>query len=140
MKLPEPDPGGRAVPLSLAVLALLVHLPALAHYGWFRDELYYVACSKHLAWGYVDHPPLSIALLALWRFLLGGGLVVMRLFPALAHAGAVLLVGRIARDLGGGRFAQALAGLAAVLAPGMLGTASVYSMNVIDLLLWTLAV
>jgi hypothetical protein len=139
MKLPEPDPGGRVVPLSLAVLALLVHLPALAQYGWFRDELYYVACSKHLAWGYVDHPPLSIALLALWRFLLGGGLVVMRLFPALAHAGAVLLVGRIARDLGGGRFAQALAGLAAVLAPGMLGTSSIFSMNAIDLLLWTLA-
>src|SRR5512137_2453910 len=97
----------RAVPLAFAALALLVHLPALGCYGWFRDELYYVACSRHLAWGYVDDPPLSIALLALWRFLFGDGLAVMRLAPALAHALTVLVVGRIARDLGGGRFAQA---------------------------------
>jgi len=129
----------RAVPLAFAALALLVHLPALSRYDWFRDELYYVACSRHLAWGYVDHPPLSIALLALWRFLFGDGLAVMRLAPALAHALTVLVVGRIARDLGGGRFAQALACLAAVLAPGMLGTASIYSMNALDMLLWTLA-
>jgi hypothetical protein len=129
----------RAVPLVFATLALVLHLPVLARYGWFRDELYYVACSKHLAWGYVDHPPLSIGLLALWRLLFGDALAVMRLVPALAHALTVLVVGRIARDLGGGRFAQALACLAAALAPGMLGTSGVYSMNALDLLLWTLA-
>ena len=128
------------MPLGFAALALLVHLPFLTRYGWFRDELYYVACARHLAWGYVDHPPLSIALLALWRFLFGDGLAIMRLAPALAHALTVLVVGRIARDLGGGRFAQVLACLAAVLAPGMLGTSSIYSMNAFDLLLWTLAV
>ena len=130
---------GRGTPPLFAALALVAHLPVLARYGWFRDELYYVACSKHLAWGYVDHPPLSIGLLALWRFLLGDALAVMRLVPALAHALTVLVVGRITRDLGGGRFAQALACLAAVLAPGLLGTCSVYSMNALDLLLWTLA-
>lgn len=129
----------RAVPLGCAALALLVHLPVLARYGWFRDELYYVACTRHLAWGYVDHPPLSIALLALWRLLFGDGLAVMRLAPALAHALTVLVVGRLARELGGGRFAQALACLAAALAPGLLGTAGIYSMNAFDLLLWTLA-
>ena len=134
-----PGRDDRAVPLGFAALALAVHLPVLARYGWFRDELYYVACSRRLAWGYVDHPPLSIGLLALWRFLFGDGLAIMRLVPALAHALTVLVVGRLARDLGGGRFAQALACLAAVLAPGLLGTASVYSMNSLDLLLWTLA-
>jgi len=127
------------LPFTFAALAFLVHLPALGRYGWFRDELYYVACSHHLAWGYVDHPPLSIAVLALWRFLVGDGLAVMRLVPALAHALTVLIVGRIARDLGGGRFALALACLAATLAPGFLSTASVYSMNALDLLFWTLA-
>jgi hypothetical protein len=139
----KPAPAGRedrGVPLLFAALALAVHLPVLARYGWFRDELYYVACSKHLAWGYVDHPPLSIGLLALWRLLFGDGLAVMRLVPALAHALTVLVVGRIAQDLGGGRFALALAGLAAVLAPGLLGISGIYSMNALDLLLWTLAV
>jgi 4-amino-4-deoxy-L-arabinose transferase-like glycosyltransferase len=126
--------------LLFAALALLFHLPVLGRYGWFRDELYYVACSRHLAWGYVDHPPLSIGLLAAWRFLFGDALAVMRLVPALAHALTVLVVGRIAQDLGGGRFAVTLACLAAVLAPGLLGTSSIYSMNALDLLLWTLAI
>ena len=130
----------RAVPLLFAALALVVHLPVLARYGWFRDELYYVACSRHLAWGYVDHPPFSIGLLAAWRFLFGDALAVMRIAPALAHALTVLVVGRIAQDLGGGRFALALACLTAVLAPGLLGTSGVYSMNALDMLLWTLAV
>ena len=131
--------GDRAAPLWFAALALVVHLPALARYGWFRDELYYVACSKHVAWGYVDQPPLSIAVLALWRFLFGDSLAIVRFAPALAHALTVLVIGRIARDLGGGRFGVTLACLAAVLAPGLLGTASVFSMNALDLLLWTLA-
>jgi hypothetical protein len=131
---------GGILPILFPALALLVHLPALTHYGWFRDELYYVACSKHLAWGYVDQPPLSLVLLALWRFLFGDGLAAMRILAALAQALSVFVIGRVARELGGGRFAQALACLAAVLAPGMLGTAGVYSMNVLDLLLWTLAI
>jgi len=43
--------GGRAAPLWFAALALVIHLPVVARYGWFRDELYCVACSKHPAWG-----------------------------------------------------------------------------------------
>lgn len=51
---------------AIAIFALLkfgLQLACLGPYGWFRDELYYVACSEHLAWGYVDHPPLSVVLL-----------------------------------------------------------------------------
>src|SRR2546427_5681788 len=51
----------------LAAAKLLLHLAAINHYGYFRDELYYLACAGHLDWGYVDHPPLSIALLAAVR-------------------------------------------------------------------------
>ena len=47
---------------AVAVLSVLVHAVCIERYGVFRDELYYVACGEHLAWGYVDHPPLSIAL------------------------------------------------------------------------------
>jgi hypothetical protein len=139
------DPAARArardkvVPALFAVLTLLAHLAVLTRYGWFRDELYFVACSKHLAWGFVDHPPLSIAVLALWRLLFGEALGAVRLAPALLGALSVFLVGLIARDLGGRRFAQALACLGAFLAPGFLGITSIYSMNSFDLLLWTLA-
>ena len=52
--------------IALALLSLGVHLAAnaLGGYGYFRDELYYIACSRHLAAGYVDQPPLSIFVLA----------------------------------------------------------------------------
>ena len=44
--------------IVLALLTLLFHVLTAKGYGYFRDELYYIACSEHLAFGYVDHPPL----------------------------------------------------------------------------------
>jgi hypothetical protein len=125
---------------ALAALKLAVHLVAIGRYGYFRDELYYLASTEHLAWGYVDHPPLSIALLALGRAGLGDSLPAVRLLVVLAGVATVFLTGVIARMLGGGRFAQGLAALCVLMAPVCLGQARYYSMNGIELLLWTAAV
>ncbi|HEX5041928.1 MAG TPA: glycosyltransferase family 39 protein [Candidatus Polarisedimenticolaceae bacterium] len=124
--------------LLLAVAKLTLHLFAVEQYGYFRDELYYLASTEHLDWGYVDHPPLSIAVLAAVRFLIGDSLPALRLVPALAGAATVVLFGLVAHRLGGGRFAQGLAALVALLCPTFLGTHHYYSMNAIDLLLWSL--
>ncbi len=126
--------------LAFALAKIALHLTAITQYGYFRDELYYLASTDHLAWGYVEHPPLSIVLLALVRAVGGDSLVALRALPALAGATTVFLTGLIARQLGGGRLAQALACLAALLSPVFLGTDHFYSMNSLDLLLWTLAV
>src|SRR5215472_19081282 len=91
------------------VLALLVHLLTNMRYGYFRDELYYIACGRHLAFGYVDQPPLSILLLRLSEVLFGDSLFAIRLLPAVAGAATVALTGLIARELGGRRWAIALA-------------------------------
>jgi len=126
--------------LALFPLAkLLLHLCTTQGYGIFRDELYYLACSEHLGWGYVDHPALSIGVLWVVRHLFGDSLFALRLVPALAGAAMVLVVGLTARVLGGGRFAQAVAMTAALIAPEYLGTNHYYSMNSLDLLLWALA-
>ncbi|HNX98468.1 MAG TPA: glycosyltransferase family 39 protein, partial [Candidatus Aminicenantes bacterium] len=132
---------GNGVLLVLALTKLAIHLGTnlSGGYGYFRDEFYYIACAQHMAWGYVDQPPLSIALLWLNQHLFGDSLFALRLLPALAGAATVLLAGLIARRLGGGRFAQALAALATIVAPQLLGTNSVFSMNSFDILLWTLA-
>ena len=122
--------------LLLAAAKLALHLFAIEQYGYFRDELYYLASTEHLDWGYVDHPPLSIAVLALVRLLIGDSLPALRLVPALAGAGTVVLFGVVAHRLGGGRFAQGLAALVALLSPVILGTNHAYSMNAIDLALW----
>lgn len=122
---------------AFAVLAL--HVAFATTYGIFRDELYYLACAARLDWGYVDHPPLIAAMTALWTLLFGDSLLAIRILAALAGAGAVAISGSLARRLGGGNFAVALAGLAVGLSPIVLGLTSVLSMNVFDLLFWALA-
>jgi len=139
LEIPAPGPSHRRLWLALGLGAFLIHLPALTQYGWFRDEFYYVACARRLAWGYVDQPPLSIAILALVRALAGESLAALRIVAALAGAASVYFTVRLTRDLGGGAFAQALAGTAMLLAPIFLGTSRFFSMNAFDVLLWTLA-
>jgi len=102
--------------LALATLAL--HLWANRGYGIFRDELYYIACGEHLAWGYVDHPPLVPWIARLSRAVLGESLLGLRVVPALAAAATVALTVTTTRYLGGGRYAAWLAGLA-VMAAGL---------------------
>lgn len=114
----------------------MAHLLTSSGYGIFRDELYYLACSEHLAAGYVDQPPLSIFVLWLARHTLGDSLFAVRLVPALLGAGTVALVGLLAKELRGGRLAQALAMTAALVAPEYLGLDHFYSMNAFDLFFW----
>jgi hypothetical protein len=123
----------------IAAVKLALHLVAIGQYGYFRDELYYLASTEHLHWGYVDHPPLSIAILSVVRGLLGDSLFALRIFPTLCGVATVGLAGAIARRLGGGRFAQGLAALSVCMAPVFLGTARFYSMNAIEQLIWALA-
>jgi 4-amino-4-deoxy-L-arabinose transferase-like glycosyltransferase len=125
--------------VGVALTKLALSVAFAGRYGYFRDELYYIACSDHLAWGYVDHPPFSIAILALTRRLLGDSLYAIRFPAALAGAATVVITGLLARRLGGGRFAQVLGALAAALSPVVLGNAGRYfSMNAFDLLFWAL--
>jgi 4-amino-4-deoxy-L-arabinose transferase-like glycosyltransferase len=125
--------------LTIAAIAVLIHFATnlgLGGYGYFRDELYYIACSRHLAAGYVDHPSLSILLLWVELHLFGSSLFALRIFPALAAGAMVFLTGRLAREMGGGRFAQMLAALAVLIAGVYLAICSFYSMNALDLVFW----
>ena len=125
---------------AIALAQLLLQIWAISGYGYFRDEFYYLASTDHLGWGYVEHPPFSIAVLAAVRGLFGDSLPALRIVPALCGAATVFLTGLIVRQLGGGRFAQVLAALAAFFSPTFLGTDHYYSMNCFDILLWTIAV
>jgi len=122
--------------VCLSVAKLLIHLYAGRHYGYFVDELYYLACSRHLAWGYVDQPPLIAVITWIVRSLLGQSLPAIRFLPAVAGAGEVALTALIARELGGRRFAQGLAALAALVAPGILAGDGLLTMNVFEPLFW----
>jgi hypothetical protein len=125
-----------AILFYLAGAKLLFHLLIAGRYGIFRDELYYLACSEHLAWGYVDQPPLIALIAWLSRHALGTSLLGLRLLPALAGAGLVWLTGRFTRELGGGRFAQALAAVAAFAVPIFLVFHHWLTMNAFEPLFW----
>ncbi len=125
--------------VALALVAVAIHFATnlgLGGYRYFRDELYYIACSRHLALGYVDHPSLSIILLSIELHLFGASMFALRLFPALAHGAAIILAAMIAREMGGGRFAMSIASLAILIAPIFLGLTSFYSMNAYEPLFW----
>ena len=112
MSVPAPNRNYSTESVLIAVFsmtALLVHLLTNGRHGYFRDELYYIACGRHLAFGYVDQPPLSILLLRLSQLLLGDSLFAIRFLPALAGAAIVALTGMIAREIGGRAWAIALA-------------------------------
>ena len=126
--------------ISLALATLLIHLLSNGSYGYFRDELYIIACSKRLAWGYVDQPPFSMLLLAVSGHLLGYSLFALRFLPAVCSALVAYLVGWIAFELGGGRFAQALAATAFIIGGVYLVIDNYYSMNCFDHLFWALAI
>jgi hypothetical protein len=125
-----------AIVAGLALAKLLLQFAGMRHYGFFRDELYYMACGEHLAWGYVDQPPLIAFIAWVARHVFGSSLVSIRLLPALAGAAVVFLTGTLARELGGGRFAQFLAAAAILFAPSFLAFDSFLSMNAFEPLLW----
>jgi hypothetical protein len=124
---------------AIAAVQFVAHVATNGHYGMFRDEFYYLACANHLDWGYVDQPPLSIAILAAWKAIAGDSVQAIRILPALAGASVVVLAGMLARELGGGRFAQGFSALAAAVAPAYIAIAGFYSMNAFEVVVWTAA-
>ncbi|MDX1998355.1 MAG: glycosyltransferase family 39 protein [Thermoanaerobaculia bacterium] len=132
----RPGPGWAA--WFLPALALLFYLVTFEGYGVFRDELYYVACGRHLGWGYVDHPPFVALVAAIVDGLFGPSLFFLRLPVALALAATVAVAGALARELGGGRFAVLFGQFLVFSAPIYLAMSSYLSMNAFDILFWTL--
>lgn len=127
---------GPAIVWYIALVKLAIHLYAARFYGYFGDELYFMACSRHLAWGYVDQPPLIAVIVGIERLLFGDSLQSIRFFAALAGVGSVLLAGRIARELGGKRFAQGFAAVAVLAAGVCLSMNHYISMNAFEPLFW----
>jgi hypothetical protein len=128
-----------ALLLGLALADFVAHMLVSTNYGYFRDELYYIEAGRHPAFGYVDFPPLIAMVAKFLDLLAGDALWAIHVVPALATALIVLITGLMARELGGERFAQALAALASLVAATFLATGSIFSMDALDELWWVLA-
>jgi hypothetical protein len=115
---------------------LLLQLLTASRYGYFGDEMYHMACGEHLAWGYVDQPPLIALIAWITRHTFGTSLFVVRIFPALAGTALVWLTGRMTRELGGGWYAQTTASLCTACAGVYLVLHHLFTMNAFEPLLW----
>jgi 4-amino-4-deoxy-L-arabinose transferase-like glycosyltransferase len=120
--------------LLLALARVALHALTNSQYGFHRDELATIDDARHLAWGYVAYPPLTPALARLSLELFGPSLPGLRLFAALAQSMAMFLAGLMARDLGGGRWAQVVASLAVAIAPISLLMGSLFQYVAFDYL------
>ena len=127
--------------LLISLLNILVYFLTLSltSYGIFRDELYYLACANRLDFGYVDQPPLSIWLLALWKFILGDSVFAIRIVPAVVSSAVVFLIGLFTLRLDGDKSAVIISTITFMLAPIFLGMSTIYSMNILDFFFWILA-
>jgi hypothetical protein len=120
----------------LAFASLALHALANGHYGIFRDELYFIICGDRPDWGYVDQP-VVVPLLASWSHaIFGDFLWGFRLLPALIMTATVAFTAEFVRALGGGRFAQWLAGLCALLGPIFLIQGVLFSTDMFQSLTW----
>jgi hypothetical protein len=125
--------------LSAFTFALHVLVNQFSPYGFQRDEFLYMAMGRHLRLWRMDFPPFIAMLSEAERFLFGDSITAIRLAPALAAALLVLLAGLIARELGGGTFAQLFAAVAVVASPLFLRTGDLFQPVVFDQLWWTVA-
>src|ERR1700693_3064091 len=125
------------VPAIIAAVYFLVHMATGTRYGYFRDALYYLACSEHLAWGYVDQPPLIVFIAWISRHTLGVSLPALLLWPALAGAARLILTAAFARELGANKFGTALAALLAATPAVWYGNDHQFAMNAFEPLFWT---
>jgi 4-amino-4-deoxy-L-arabinose transferase-like glycosyltransferase len=121
---------------AIALAKFLIHLYFNNRYGYFRDEFNYMSCGDHLAWGYVDQPPLIPFLIHISRAVLGDSLRAIRFIPALASSLLVVQSALIARELGGKRFALLLTAITVVIAPQYLSNGSLLGTNCLEPNLW----
>jgi hypothetical protein len=126
-----------AIVAYVALVRVVLYFLAGSHYGYFRDEMYYLACGEHPAWGFVDQPPLIGWIAWLLEHTIGTSLWALRLLPAIAGTSTIVLAGLLAREFGGRRWAMFLASLAVLMAPVLLAMSHLFTMNAFDPLLWT---
>jgi Dolichyl-phosphate-mannose-protein mannosyltransferase len=121
---------------GIALGAIALHLAFNHRFGYYRDEFYFIDCARHLAWGYVDQPPLA-PLVAWATAPLAYSVWALRLIPAILAGVVVLFACAIARELRGNGFAQAMTAVTVTLAPGLMGLAYGLSTEFFSPAAWT---
>ena len=131
-RAPRPD----LIVYAIAALPLLAHMAVASRHDFFRNELYYIVCGRHPAFGYADQPPL-VPLMAAATQIFGLSAWLLRLPAALAAAALIPLTAAFARLLGGTRQSAIIAALAAGIAPALIALTQILTTSTFEPLAWT---
>ena len=138
---PTASADGVPLPAWLIAAALVaLELAVSGRYGFMQDELYFIEAGRHLAFGYVDQPPLAPLLTRIVTGVLGVSPTAVRIIPALAGGAVVVIAARCAALFGAGRFGRVLAALTTACAPVIFTSVHVDNTTPLDLLLWAAVV
>src|SRR5216684_8860058 len=124
--------------VGIAASIAVVHVLTNGRYGFHRDELQVLSDARHLDWGFVPYPPLTPVVERISMSIFGLSLVGLRLFSVISQALAIVVTGLMARELGGGRLAQATAALAIALSPLPIFEGTEFQYTTFDYLWWVL--
>ncbi|MEV6905726.1 glycosyltransferase family 39 protein [Amycolatopsis sp. NPDC051071] len=136
----EVPPFARTPVLAIAGAMGAVLAATAGRYGYFGDELYFLAAGRHLDWGYADQPPMVPLLARLMDAFGADSPFVLRIPAMLAVVASVVLTALIARELGGGRKAQLIAASTFAVSIQMLGGGHYLATSTLDPFLWTLLI
>lgn len=127
--------------ITLASIKLAVHFitNSITGYGLHRDEYLYISESDHLAWGYMEVPPVLSVIGKIARLIFGDTEFAVRFFPALIGAVSIIVIGVLVRELGGKRNAQFIAGSAFLLSPVFLGSNNLFQPVSFNQFMWLLS-
>lgn len=132
----DPEPVAWVVLVPVLAVSAIVAAFGASRYHLFGDELYFIAAGHHLSVSYADQGPILPLLALLGDALPGDSLVLFRLPSILITLVGILLSALIAREFGGGRFAQALTAGAYATSTFLLLQSSLLATNAIDTPLW----
>jgi hypothetical protein len=130
--------GDNAVLFAIAAAVALIHILTNSRYGFHRDELQFLSDARHMDWGFVAYPPFTAVVERIGMALFGLNMVGLRLFSVIAQAAAIFVTGLMARELGGSRFAQAVAALTTAFAPLAVFEGTEFQYTTFDYLWWVL--
>jgi len=124
--------------LAIAGAIALLHVLTNGRYGFHRDELQFLTDARHLDWGFVAYPPFTPVVERICMSIFGLSMVGLRLFSVIAMSTAIVVTGLMARELGGGRFAQLTAALCVALSPITIFEGTEFQYTTFDYLWWVL--
>lgn len=125
----------------LAAIKMGIHLftNTVTRYGLHRDEYLYISESDHLAWGYMEVPPMLSIIGKIAKLLFGNTEFAVRFFPALIGAVSIILIGIMVRDLGGKKYAQLIGGFGFLISPAFLGSNNLFQPVSFNQFMWLLS-